>query len=98
VSGDRIIAAQDWIWDSVYAIEDEDERLGILDLLFDLLDDPVPPEARPIVLDYHGTVAPGYSIDTPSGRGFVPYIISRLASGREVVRFFEPIWRAPQEE
>lgn len=90
--GERWIAGTEDAWSAIYGLPDEQERHDILLSLFQLLENPQPPQVRRNEWDFHGTVAPGFELPFPSGQGFVPYLVTRLGTGQEVIRILRLVW------
>jgi hypothetical protein len=92
VASDRLIAARENVWAAYFEIDLEPDRTEVFEALFRLLDDPVPDNAEPATLNYHGTEVAGFWLTLLAGRMVVPYTVTTLPSGREVIRLFVPIY------
>lgn len=81
------------MWNSYLEIPDQRDKEDAWRILRSLVDEPVPEGADPNVWEWNGVPVAGYSIDLPSGRGFVPYAFTQHTdTDEEVIRLWPVVW------
>lgn len=89
---ERLILAEDAVWQSYYDIPDDIDRREAWTILRGLVDDPYPPNARLNHWGFAGHTWLGYSIDLSSGNGFIAYSPFITDDGLQAVRLWPMTW------